>query len=75
MNALRTTTKERARGRWQTILPRIGIDASHLNGKNGPAPSAGARTGSGSSTAAARSATVCGSAINAARPRARRSSS
>ena len=33
-----TDIKELARGRWREILPRFGIDAQYLNGKNGPCP-------------------------------------
>jgi putative DNA primase/helicase len=29
---------ERARGRWKSILPALGLDQSYLTGKNGPCP-------------------------------------
>ncbi|MGX4772015.1 DUF7146 domain-containing protein [Bradyrhizobium guangdongense] len=29
---------ERARGRWQSILPALGIDRTYLTGRNGPCP-------------------------------------
>ncbi|MGY4437064.1 putative DNA primase/helicase [Bradyrhizobium sp. F1.13.1] len=33
-----TPLHERARGRWTSILPALGIDKSYLTGKNGPCP-------------------------------------
>ncbi|WP_407194387.1 toprim domain-containing protein [Bradyrhizobium sp. STM 3566] len=33
-----TPLSERARGRWTSILPALGIHKSYLNGKNGPCP-------------------------------------
>jgi putative DNA primase/helicase len=37
----RTSTKERARGRWREILPRIGIDHRYLTGRNCACPVCG----------------------------------
>jgi putative DNA primase/helicase len=36
-------TWERANGRWQSILPALGIDPKFLTGKNGPCPLCGGR--------------------------------
>jgi putative DNA primase/helicase len=33
-----TPLQDRARGRWKTILPALGIDPKYLTGKNGPCP-------------------------------------
>ncbi|MEN3238606.1 toprim domain-containing protein [Methylobacterium ajmalii] len=33
--------RERARGRWRTILPQFGIDHRHLSGRHGPCPFCG----------------------------------
>jgi putative DNA primase/helicase len=33
-----TPLQERARGRWKSILPALGIDPKYLTGKNGPCP-------------------------------------
>jgi putative DNA primase/helicase len=38
-----TPLQERARGRWQTILPALGIDARFLRKKNGPCPMCGGK--------------------------------
>ncbi len=35
--------KERARGRWQGILPAIGVSSSYLSGKHGPCPMCGGK--------------------------------
>lgn len=38
MRMTETPLRERARGRWNTILPALGIDRRYLTGKNGPCP-------------------------------------
>jgi putative DNA primase/helicase len=38
-----TPLQERARGRWLTILPALGIDRRFLNRKNGPCPMCGGK--------------------------------
>ncbi len=35
---MRTPLRERCCGRWQSILPALGIDRRYLTGKNGPCP-------------------------------------
>ena len=35
--------KERARGRWQGILPAIGVSSQYLTGKHGPCPMCGGK--------------------------------
>jgi putative DNA primase/helicase len=36
-------TIDRARGRWQEILPRLGVEARFLSNKNGPCPLCGGK--------------------------------
>lgn len=35
---MHTPLRDRARGRWKSILPQLGIDPRYLTGKNGPCP-------------------------------------
>jgi putative DNA primase/helicase len=41
MSTLRIPLHDKARGHWRSILPGLGMHASHLNGKNGPCPLCG----------------------------------
>jgi putative DNA primase/helicase len=43
MSADRIPLQQRAIGRWQTILPQLGIDAKFLKRKNGPCPMCGGK--------------------------------
>src|SRR5262245_56310422 len=43
MSARHETTKERAHGQWRFILPRVGIEARFLSGKNCPCPMCGGK--------------------------------